>query len=316
MVYSAKDSSWIFSVGDDGFGTSSSDIAGCTMVLRRRLRRLLTLAFDISDLASSCTVKLSLVLLGEARTGSTVSVLKVSESLRRRVGVLVSSSLASDEALVDLLGVRVTLSGVERLFMDECRFALLSGVFGGGEALSFTTEDARVIRLLGVASVSSIFSMADIRLVLTLLLGVDVDASPLSTDSRLDLLGVTGVSVSRDDIFISCFESLSGSDNFSLFLIGKRELGPSNGSTCSGLTAGTASTVSESCMGAAACTGSSSACSEPDSGSSTRNGSAIWPVDRLSAAESSLSSLLLFFLFAPWASSGFTDRFIAGMSTS
>lgn len=314
-MYSAKDSSWTLSVDDDEFGTSSSDIAGCTMVLRRRLRRLLTLAFDISDLASSCTVKLSLALLGEARTGSTDSVLNVSESLRRRVGVLVSSSLASDEALVDLLGVRVTLSGVERLFIDECRLALLSGVLGG-ETVSCTTEDARVIRLLGVASVSSIFSIADIRLVLTLLLGVDVDASPLSTESRLDLLGVTGVSVSRDDVFISCFETLSCSDNVSLFLVAKRELGPSNGSTGSGSTAGIASTVSESCLGAAACTGSSSACSDPDSGSSTRNGSVIWPVDRLSAAESSLSSLLLFFLFAPWASSGFTDRFIAGMSTS
>lgn len=298
MVYSAKDSSWTFSVDDDGFGTSSSDIDGCAMVLRRRLRRLLTLALDISDLASSSTVKLSLALFGEARTGSTVSVLKVSESLRRRVGVLVSSSLASDAALVDLLGVRVTLSGVARLFIDACRLALLSGVLGG-EAVSCNTEDARVIRLLGVASISSIFSMADIRLVLTLLLGVDVDASPLSIECRLDLLGVTGVSVSRDDVFISCFEPFSCSDSFSLILVVKRELGPSNGSTGSESFAGTTSTVAESYLGAASCLGSSSACSDPDSGSSTRNGSAIWPVDRLSAAESSLSSLLLFFLFAP-----------------
>lgn len=108
--------------------------------------------------------------------------------------MLVSTSLARDEALVDLLGVRVTLSGVERLFIDECLLALVSGVLGG-VAVSATTEDVCVIRLLGVASVSSIFSIADIRLVLILLLGVDVEASPLSSESRRDLLGVTGVSV-------------------------------------------------------------------------------------------------------------------------
>lgn len=65
-MYSANDSSWAFG-GDDGLGASSSDIAGCTDAgLRRRLRRLLTLTFDISDRASSCVEKLSLALLGEA----------------------------------------------------------------------------------------------------------------------------------------------------------------------------------------------------------------------------------------------------------
>lgn len=226
------------------------------------------------------------------------------------MGVLVSSSFASDEALVDrLLGVRVAVSGVDacRLFIDECRLALMSGVLGGDAVSCGTTEEARVARLLGVASVSSIFSMADIRLVLILLLGVDVEASPLSTESRLDLRGVAGVFDSRDDVLASCFETMSQSGGCCSGLVVTRELGPSKGSTES---------VILRSGSTAAGTGSSSACSDPDSGSSTRNGSASWPVDKLSAAESSLSSLLLFFLFAPWASSGLTERFIAGMSTS
>lgn len=201
VEYSANDSSSIFpDVDFEAFGEAvsvdSSDIVGWSgnflaAIERRVFLRLPALAFEISDLLSSTI--LSLASSGDKGLDS----VEVSDVRRvRRAGVLVSNSLANDEALVDRLGVRVA-SGVAMFDIEACFLDFARGV--SGDLSSGAADDALVIRLDGV---SSSCSAADIRRVLIVLRGVETSA--LFVDNLLVLL--TGVLTSLPEGFDGSLE--------------------------------------------------------------------------------------------------------------